>query len=100
MMNWPFLSATQANRPSPVLERPIRRWRDGDSLAGMGLGYVVGCRRSKQSNGEILVLQHFVLTRNSDAASLATGESPARFRDGARVSASPREPTKTARAWS
>src|SRR5215470_15199893 len=100
MMNWPFLIGTQANRPSPVLERPIRRWRDGDSLAGMGLGYVVGCGCLKRSNGEISVLQHSVLTRNSNAASLVTGESRPRFHDSARMSASPREPTKPARVWS
>src|SRR5437899_13110936 len=100
MMNWPFLIATQANRPRPVLDRPIRRWREGDSLAGMGLGCIVGCRRSARSDGEISVLQHCVFTRNSDAAGLATGESRAPFHDRERLSASPRESAKAARAWS
>src|SRR5215468_5120758 len=36
-MNCPFLIATRAKRPSPALERPIRRWRDGDTLVGMRL---------------------------------------------------------------
>src|SRR5258705_41441 len=39
MMNWPFLISTRVNMPSPVLDRPMRRWRDGDSLAGMRLGW-------------------------------------------------------------
>ena len=36
-MNCPLLMATRAKRPNPALDRPIRRWRDGDSVAGMRL---------------------------------------------------------------
>ena len=32
-----LLIGTAAKRPSPDLDRPIRRWREGDNLAGMKL---------------------------------------------------------------
>src|SRR5882757_6937559 len=36
-MNWPFLIGTQANKPSPAFERPIRKCRDGINFVGMRL---------------------------------------------------------------
>src|SRR5947209_2818517 len=37
-MNWPLRIGTRVKRPSPALARPIRRWREGDSFAGIGIG--------------------------------------------------------------
>src|SRR5687767_5807648 len=36
-MNWPFSIGTQEKRPSPVFDRPIRRWREGTNFTGMRL---------------------------------------------------------------
>src|SRR3984893_3519434 len=59
-MNRPFLIGTRANRPSPARDRPVRRWRDGINLAGMGLGCagvgVAGNERSLAVQGYDVVI--------------------------------------------
>src|SRR6266852_7345018 len=59
-MNWPFLIGARANRPSPARDRPVRRWRDGINLAGMGLGCagvgIAGNERSLAVQGYDVVI--------------------------------------------